>query len=460
MKILSALCALILSSSASAAFKIPAMSEVILDNGLRIIYIPQSETPLVNISFAVRAGSVLDGQQWGLASLASAGVDLGTKSYSKKDLEDAFDQNGFSLESNAGKEFLTIDVASTAEDVSILLPYLAQLVRYPTYPQKEVERLRDRSVSQLRKGKESPNQIANEVFERLYFGMHPYGHPDDGVAETLKDLRATDLRAFHKAFFQPQISALVVAGDFDQTKIQDLIVKLFASWPKGSAVPAEIKQPAAELKETQVVLFDKPDARETTFRIGGKGVTNLNPDWPHIAVINTILGGRFTSLLNDALRVKSGYTYGARSRFNEYRAAGTFSIATFTANETTFKALDLALETYRHFVTKGIDQKTLDSAKAYVKGQFPPQYETLASLNSLAVELWAFGESIETFNSFETKVNSLTLDEANRLIKVHMPQAKLQILMIGKASEIAERAKSYGKFRQLPLARVDQAGLL
>lgn len=460
MKILSVFALLMLSPSAFAAFKIPVMTEVTLDNGLKVIYIPQNETPLVNISYAARAGSVLDGKQWGLASLTSGGVDLGTKSYSKKQIEDAFDQNGFSLESSVSKEFLTINVSSATDDVEILLPYLSELVRFPTYPQKEVEKLRDRSVSQLRKAKESPNQIASEVFERLYFGSHPYGAPENGVAETLQQVKASDLKAFHQNYFQPQISALVISGDFDQSKMQSLIAKLFGDWKKGSAVATKITQPAAELKETEVILFDKPDARETTFRIGGKGVTNLNPDWPRFAVINTILGGRFTSLLNDALRVKSGYTYGARSRFSEYRSAGTFAISTFTANETTFKTLDLALETYRGFISKGIDQKTLDSAKAYVKGQFPPQYETLASLNSLAVELWAYDESIKEFNSFEAKVDALTVDEANRLIKAHLPSEKLQILMIGKASVIAGQAKTYGKFRQLPLARVDTSGAL
>lgn len=460
MRILSLLAALLLSTSALAAFKIPAMKEVTLDNGLKVIYIPQNETPLVNISFAVRAGSVLDGEQWGLASLTSGGTDLGTKSYSKKQIEDAFDQNGFSLESTVSKEFLSINVSSATEDVEILLPYLSELVRFPTYPQKEVDKLRDRSVSQLRKAKESPNQIASEVFERLYFGPHPYGAPENGVAETLQKIEATDLKAFHQKYFQPQISALVISGDFDQPKLQAQIAKLFGDWKKGSAVATKITQPAPELKDTEVILIDKPDARETTFRIGGKGVTNLNPDWPKLAVVNTILGGRFTSLLNDALRVKSGYTYGARSRFSEYRSAGTFAISTFTANETTFQTLDLALETYRGFLSRGIDQKTLDSAKAYVKGQFPPQYETLESLNGLAVELWAFDESIEEFNSFEAQVNAMTVDEANRLIKEHLPSEKLQILMIGKASAIAEKAKTYGKFRQLPLARIDGRGSL
>lgn len=450
------LCAALLSSGlAQAEFKIPAMKETTLDNGLKVIYIPQNEVPMVEITVAVRAGSALDGKNWGLASLTSAGVDLGTKSYTKKQIEDTFDRNAFNLQSGISKEHLTLTVSSASEDVQKLMPYLGELVRYPTYPAKEVDKLRDRSVSQLRKAKESPNEIGTEVFQRVYYGAHPYGSPSNGVADTLAKLKASDLQAFHKAYFQPQISAIVVSGDFDPKIMQELIAKEFASWKRGNAAPAEVKNPVPAIAETEVLLLDKPDAHETTFRIGGKGVEAFSQDWAKLEVINTILGGRFTSLLNEALRIRSGYTYGARSRFNDYRSSGTFFISTFTANETTFKTLDLALETYKGFLKNGIDQKTLDSAKAYVKGQFPPRYETLSSLNDLAIELWVYGVSLDAFNKFESEVNSLTLDEANQLIKTRFPSDKLEILLIGKASDIAAQAKKYGKFRQLPLARVD-----
>lgn len=444
---------------AQAEFKIPAMSETTLDNGLKVIYIEQDEVPMVEITVAVRAGSAHDGKAWGLASLTSAGVSLGTKSYSKKQIEETFDQNAFDLSSGISKEHLTLKVSSTSEDVAKLMPYLGELVRYPTYPAKEVDKLRDRSVSQLRKAKESPNEIGTEVFQRIYYGSHPFGSPSNGVAESLAKLKAADLMTFHKTYFQPQISAIVVSGDFDQKKMQDLIVKEFASWKRGTSTASKISEPAPTRSEAEVIVLDKPDATETTFRIGGKGVETFNKDWAKIEVINTILGGRFTSLLNDALRIKSGYTYGARSRFNDYRSSGFFYISTFTAKETTFKTLDLALETYQNFLKAGIDQKTLDSAKAYVKGQFPPRFETLSSLNDLAIELWVYDVTLETFNRFEAEVNSLTLDEANQLIKTKFPSS-LEFLLIGKASDIAERAKKYGKFRQLPLSKVDSYGPL
>ena len=132
--------------------------------------------------------------------------------------------------------------------------------------------------------------------------------------------------------------------------------------------------------EARVYLINKDNATETTLMIGEFGVPMSNPDQIQIDVINTILGGRFTSWLNDELRVNAGYTYGVRSRFASYKNAGTFYISTFTATKNSEPAIDLAVKTYSRLFEKGIDEATLKSAKNYVKGQFPPDYETAGSL--------------------------------------------------------------------------------
>jgi zinc protease len=454
-----ALC-LLLAARANAQFKFPPFTETTLDNGLKVVLIEQHEVPLVNLTLTLRAGTVNDGKAWGLASLTGAAANLGTKAYTKAQIEAIEDQNAFHMSVALGKEYLAITGEGATEDSTALMKLLGELVKNPRYPDDEFNKLRARLVSQSRKGKESPNQIANEVFERIYYGPHPYASPGSGVAETLARIKAADLRAFHRTYFQPQIAMLAVAGDFDPKAMQALIVKEFSSWKKGSAKPTKIEAAPEGPRVSEVILLDKPDARETTIRIGGKGISIFNPDSPKLSVINTILGGRFTSLLNDALRVKSGYTYGAQSGFDEQRSSGAFSISTFTANETTFKTLDLALETYKGFLVRGIDQKTLDSAKSYVKGQYAPRYETLSGLTGVALLLFVYEKSIDLVNRFEAEVDALTLQEANQLLRSYWSKEPLTILLIGKASEIAERAKAYGNLRQLPIDRVDSAAPL
>jgi DNA-directed RNA polymerase len=204
--------------------------------------------------------------------------------------------------------------------------------------------------------------------------------------------------------------------------------------------------PAFEAKGTgRVLLVDKSDSRETTFRIGGLGVPADSPDWTELQVLNTILGGRFTSLLNEELRVKSGLTYGARSRFAGMRSSGAFAISSFTATENTEKAVDLALKTYMGFVKNGVDAATLDSAKAYIKGLFPPRYETTDALSGFLIEMWTYKLSDAVINDFEKEVNSLTLDRANELIRKYFPSENLDILLIGQAAKIQDVASKYGR---------------
>ncbi|NNG27361.1 MAG: insulinase family protein, partial [Ignavibacteriaceae bacterium] len=164
-----------------------------------------------------------------------------------------------------------------------------------------------------------------------------------------------------------------------------------------------------------------------------------------IQVINTIFGGRFTSWLNDELRVNAGLTYGARSSFYNYKNAGTFFISTFTATETTIEAIDLALEVLNQLHTEGVDEETLTSAKNYLKGQFPPKYETSGELADLLTTMHFYGLDDSYINDFEKNVDAMTVDKAKELIAKYFPKENLQFVLIGKADEIRDQVKKYGE---------------
>ncbi len=206
-----------------------------------------------------------------------------------------------------------------------------------------------------------------------------------------------------------------------------------------------------EITKAQVLLVDKADAGESTFYIGGSGVAVTNPDRVGLQVINTILGGRFTSWLNDELRVNAGLTYGARSTFQSYGRGGLFRISTFTRTATTVEAIDLALKTYGRLWEKGIDEETLASAKAYVKGQFPPRYETSGQLAGLLGQMYFYGYGESYINDFEANVNNLTVAETKRLIADYFPRENLQFVIIGKADDIREQVQQYGDVKEVSI---------
>ena len=189
--------------------------------------------------------------------------------------------------------------------------------------------------------------------------------------------------------------------------------------------------------------MDKPDATQTYFQIGNLGIARTNADRVYLNVINTLFGGRFTSMLNDALRVSSGLTYGASSRFEQRKARGPFVISTYTRNATTEKAIDLTLEILNRLHTQGISEKDLQSAKNYLKGQFPPTIETSDQLAGLLATLEFYGLDASDINDYYKQIDALTLADAQRVIKQYYPLDNLVFVLIGKASEIESVAKKY-----------------
>ncbi|HYV04815.1 MAG TPA: insulinase family protein, partial [Blastocatellia bacterium] len=162
-----------------------------------------------------------------------------------------------------------------------------------------------------------------------------------------------------------------------------------------------------------------------------------------IQVINTLFGGRFTSMLNTELRIKTGLTYGARSSFSQHRDPGPFVISTYTQNETTEKAIDMALEILKRLHEKGITEEDLKSAKAYLKGQFPPTIETSDQLADLLAQLEVYGLDASDVDGYYSKVDSMTMADARRVIKQYFPIENLAFVLIGKAGDIEPIARKY-----------------
>jgi predicted Zn-dependent peptidase len=276
------------------------------------------------------------------------------------------------------------------------------------------------------------------------YNDHVYSNPSSGLISTVSALTPDDAKQFHAKYYRPNGSVLAIVGDFNAAEMKAKITRLFGEWKK---VNGNIEDPASaavpQPTGSKVLLVNKGDARETTFFIGSKGIAKNNKDRVAIQVINTILGGRFTSWLNDELRVNSGLTYGARSRFESQKNAGTFYIASFTATKTTFQTIDKALEVMDK-LQQGVDDKTLESARNYVVGQFPPDYETSGQLAVLLNDMFIYGYDESYINDFEKNVKQVNGEKAKEIIAKYFSKDKMQFLFIGKADEIREGAKKYG----------------
>ncbi|MEW6983914.1 M16 family metallopeptidase [Colwelliaceae bacterium 6471] len=445
-----ALVSLIFTSvSSHGAYQLPSYEKLTLDNGLTLFLMEQHEVPLIDISIVTKVGAVNDAAQSGLANITVENLVLGTKSLTKARLDDQLDYIGASLFSSANLEFSQLGASFASKDQHQVLPLLSEMVLSPRFEQAEFDKFKKRYLLQLEQAKESPKSVINQYFNRLVFGENGYGSSVTGDHKSVNNITLSEVKNHHHAWYTPNNSAVVVVGDFDSKQMKSQLNALFGQWQKAPLPQQPTLQLATTPKHSKLLLVNKSDAIETTFLIGGKGIARNNPHSVGISVINTILGARFTSWLNDALRVNAGLTYGARSRFDAYSQAGNFYISTFTKTATTIEAVDLAIATYNKLWEQGIDEQTLASAKAYVKGQFPPKFETSSQLNALLVDMYGYGFDESYINTFEQQVNSLTPERTKALITKYFPKENLQFVLVGKADEIREKVTKYGQVTEV-----------
>jgi zinc protease len=435
----------------STAYKLPSYEKFVLKNGLTVYLMQQKEVPMINVSAILPAGAIYDGQQNGLSYLTAVALKHGTKSMSKTKIEEELDFIGATLYTDASKEFSSISSKFAAKDQDKVLNIIKDVLINPVFDTAEFEKEKKRTLVGLEQAKESPQNVIGNFYNQLLYGNHVYANPVYGKIVTVSTLNTDDVKKFYKSYYVPNGSAIAIVGDFNTKDMKAKITNMFSGWAKGTA-PAEVaNKPVTSPTAAQVLLVNKDDAKETTFHIGGPGISRSNPDFVAIEVINTVLGGRFTSWLNDELRVNTGLTYGARSSFSPLKNAGTFQITTFTATKNTEAAVDKALEVFNKLHQTGLDENTLISAKNYVKGQFPPKYETSGQLAGLLTQMFWYGFDESFINNFQKNVDELNVEKAKQIVGKYFPKNNLQFVMVGKAEDIRKIAEKYGKVTEVQI---------
>jgi len=423
--------------------KLPPYKKAKLKNGMTLLLMEQHEIPIVSFSFIVKTGSTADpaGRE-GVASLVAELLRKGTKARSADQLSAELDFIGGQLGAASTLDYAIGRAEFLKKDLNTGLNLLADALLNPAFPQDEVTKLLKQRLDGVRAAKDRAQGVIGSYFNAYLFGAHPYGRPTGGDEKSLAAITREDVTGFYDAYYTPSNTILAVVGDFDAAEMQRTLMEKFGGWTAKDAPAISLPEPASAHGK-RLLLIDKPDSTQTFYQIGNLGISRNNPDRVYIQVVNTLFGGRFTSMLNEALRVNSGLTYGAASSFSRNRAPGQFVISTFTRNETTEKAIDMTLDVLKRLREQGISEADLKSAKAYIKGQFPPQIETTDQLATQIAQLEFYGLDEREINDFYAKIDAMTMDDARRVIKQYFPLDDLVFVLIGKASEIESVAKKY-----------------
>lgn len=444
--------------AASAQIKMPPFQKATLDNGVSLLLMQKRDLPLVSVRVTVKGGSEADPA--GLEGSASVLTELltqGTKTRTREQIAEAVDTLGAQLSARSGRGTIAVDMEFLAKDADKALAILGDVLLNPTFPEEEFRRLVARRLDRVKAAKDQAQFAVVQHYMAFYYGKeHPYGRPEGGDEVSLPKLNRAALESYYKQMFVGRNMIVTVAGDIDPASMKQKVQAMLGGVPSGTAYTWKKVPPVKASESSRLLLVDKPDATQTYFIIGQPGIERTNADRTALTLVNTLFGGRFTSMLNDALRVDSGLTYGARSEVERDRLPGSIFISTFTKNEATEQAIDLALKQIEKLRTQGINAEQLQSAKAYVKGLYPTQQlETSDQLADVLTDFELYGLNRGEVDDFISRVDAVSLEQANAVAKKYYRDTGLVFVLVGKAADIRKTAGKYAKdVVEVPITKI------
>jgi len=430
-------------------FAPPAVERRTLSNGLPVWVVELHKVPVAEVSLVIKAGAATDpADKPGTASMTADLLDEGAGTRGALELADAIDYLGADVSTASSFDSSVVSLHVPVARLTEALALMADVALRPTFPDKELQRVRDERLTSLLQAEDDPEELIGIAFPRLVYGnAHRYGAPSTGTAGALKSLTADDLRAFHRRFYVPANAALIVAGDTTAAAVLPLLESAFGSWTGAAAAAPRLAAPTP-VTVRQVFLIDKPGAAQSQIAIGGVGVARSTPDYFAIRVFNTVLGGAFTSRLNTNLREEHGYAYGASSGFEMRVAAGPFIAA---AGVQTDKTVDALREFFKELqgIHQPIPAEELDKARNYMALQLPRDFETTGSVAASLAAAFIYDLPGDYFATYTGRVRAVTAGDAKLAADRYIQTDKMTVVIVGdrKVIEAGVRALNLGPFR-------------
>ena len=416
--------------------KLPTPQSFQLANGLTVLISPQSGMPVVSASLVVRnGGDANPTDKPGLADFSAAMLNQGTKTRNATKLAEDVAQIGASLTSTSSMDAMTITASSLAKNFAVALTLLADVALNPTFPADEVERVRGLRTASLMQQRSNPVQVADKVTTAALYGLeHPYGFTELGTADAIKSISQSELQAFWQRQFVPNNAALIVAGSIAPADVRRLAESTFGAWAKGHATRPKLGESA--LGKPRLVLVDRPGSPQTQLRVATIGVARSNPDYMKIRVMNTILGGLFSSRINLNLREQHGYTYGARSQFSYWREAGPFWVTTGVRTDATAPAVQEIFSEVKRIVTSDVTAEELALAKAAIAQSLPGQFETNQATAGALSAIFVYGLPLDYYATLPTHIDAVTVADVRAAAAKYLVPDKLMVVAVGDAAAI------------------------
>ncbi|HEV8490194.1 MAG TPA: pitrilysin family protein [Candidatus Limnocylindrales bacterium] len=428
-------------------YDFPPFRRDVLSNGLRLITVHLPGRPLVSASLILPNGAADEAaDQAGATVLAARALSEGTERYDAIALIEASERLGATLHAEAGWNATSAGVDVPAARLAPALELLAEMVARPTFPDAEVERLRDERLNDLLQARADPRRRADEAFaETVYARESPYHRPSGGTKETVARLDGRRLRAAYTRGVDPARATLIVAGDLSGLDVSAIAEDLFGSWAadRGARPPGRLVD-RSDVASRFVRVIHRPGSVQTEIRIGHRGVPRRIPDFHAVSVMASILGGLFNSRLNMKLREEKGYTYGAHAGYDLRRGAGPFSARAAVNTEATVPAIADFLSEIDRIRERPVDEDELRAARDFLVGVFPLRFETPGAVVGALSGIVVHDLPDDELARYRPAIEAITRRDVAMAARARIEPDRSAIVLVGDADAFGRDLEAAG----------------
>ena len=426
-------------------FHLPRVEVDSLESGLRLRSMLRGQVHLVSVCLVLDAGEAkVPPGGGGVAVLTGDALQGGTEYRSGAELAEALEGLGSGLRVSTAWDATTVAFTCVAERVDEILSLLSEVVRSPSFPVEEVERVRRQRLSSIQQRRMDPGSLADDELDRRVFRAgHPYHRPVAGDEPSVTSLDRGDMVALTSERYAPVGAGLLVVGDLTLDQSTELARRHFGSWDSPGGADVEVPAPS-QRPSRSIVIAHRPGAVQSELRIGHPGPARGHPDEIPLRVSNVVLGGAFTSRLNLSLREKHGFTYGARSWLAFRRDGGAFAIGTAVQTEVTAPALNEAIAVFEAFSEAGPSPEELARARDYLAGVFPLRMETTAQLAARLAELIIYDLAEDYHHTYRDRVRAVDVESAQAAVQEHLRPERSAVVVVGDADRIGAELDALG----------------
>jgi predicted Zn-dependent peptidase len=419
------------------------------DNGLLLACVEQRNLPIVDVEVVVRAGAALDQpRQAGRAMMVAEMLDEGTHTRDVMQIADAIDFLGAHLSISAGWDTTVLGLHVLSPRLPDALDILVDVLTNPAFPVSEYERKKRERLTALLQDQDEARIAANKALARGVFGtQHPYGMPTSGTYTSIEAQTLADVRAFYDAHFKPADTFIVVVGDVSFPAMVAELGARFAHW-QGTTSDEVVLPPNPNGHPTRILLVDKPRAAQAEIRVGHTAPPRDTPDYFPLVVLNTMLGGAFTSRLNLELRERMGVTYGASSKFGWRKRGGIFWAASAVDSHAAAESVGVVLAEMEKLRSAPVDPVEMERAARFIAYGLPRSFESTEDVAAHVREQILHGFPLDYWQKYVEQILAVTPAQVQDVAARHLHPAHAVGVVV------ADRSDVESKLEQLELGEV------